>query len=104
MMTKHPSYLPLEFMASGLLLVTNDNPVHSGLLQHGQNCLLAPATPGALAEQLFRAVLDFENFDHIRQQAVIDVSHLNDWDEAFELVRAFLESKMMIKPYVFQSK
>jgi glycosyltransferase involved in cell wall biosynthesis len=104
MMTKHPSYLPLEFMASGLLLVTNDNPVHSGLLQHGQNCLLAPATPGALAEQLFTAVLDFENFDHISRQAIIDVSHLNDWDEAFELVRALLESKMMIKPDVFQAK
>jgi glycosyltransferase involved in cell wall biosynthesis len=54
MMTRHPSYLPFEFMACGGLLVSNDNPTNSWLLQHGYNCLLAPASGPAIAERLAR--------------------------------------------------
>ena len=44
MMTRHPSYLPFEFMACGGLLVSNDNRANHWLLRDGENCLLAPAS------------------------------------------------------------
>jgi cellulose synthase/poly-beta-1,6-N-acetylglucosamine synthase-like glycosyltransferase/glycosyltransferase involved in cell wall biosynthesis len=48
--TAHPSYLPLELMACGSLVVTNENPRTAWLLRHGDNCLLSVSTPSALAE------------------------------------------------------
>jgi cellulose synthase/poly-beta-1,6-N-acetylglucosamine synthase-like glycosyltransferase/glycosyltransferase involved in cell wall biosynthesis len=47
--TAHPSYLPLELMACGSLVVTNENPRTAWLLRNGENCLLSVATPSALA-------------------------------------------------------
>lgn len=54
MLTKHPSYQPLEFMASGMATVSNANPATAWLLRDGENCLLtrplASATAGRLGE------------------------------------------------------
>jgi len=58
MLTPHPSYLPLEFMASGVATVTNANPHTAWLLRHEDNALLAPPLPGAVAEQIGRLVED----------------------------------------------
>ena len=58
MFTKHPSYLPLEMMASGMTVVTNDNPANHWLLRDGENCLLTAPTPGSVLAQLRRAVGD----------------------------------------------
>lgn len=58
MFTKHPSYLPLELMASGVTVVTNDNPANHWLLKHEENCLLAEPTFSGVLEQLRRAVRD----------------------------------------------
>lgn len=60
MFTKHPSYLPLEMMASGVTVVTNENPANRWLLEHGVNCLLAKPTYSSVLEQLQRAVSDGE--------------------------------------------
>ncbi len=58
MFTKHPSYLPLEMMACGVTVVTNDNPANEWLLKHEQNCLLAEPTYSCVLAQLRRAVGD----------------------------------------------
>ncbi|MBK7858077.1 MAG: glycosyltransferase [Archangiaceae bacterium] len=58
MFTKHPSYLPLEMMACGVTVVTNNNPSNLWLLHHDQNCLLAEPTVACVTEQLLRAVQD----------------------------------------------
>jgi glycosyltransferase involved in cell wall biosynthesis len=50
MFTRHPSYLPLELMASGSLVVTNTNPATRWLLQDGENCRLAEASATSLAD------------------------------------------------------
>ena len=50
--TKHPSYQPIEFMASGTAVVTNFN-MHTGwLLKDGQNCLLTEPTIHDVVEKL----------------------------------------------------
>nr|WP_246357599.1 glycosyltransferase [Pyxidicoccus fallax] len=58
MFTEPPSSLALEMMASGMALVTNDNPAHRWLLRDGENCLLTAPTPGSVLAQLRRAVGD----------------------------------------------
>jgi glycosyltransferase involved in cell wall biosynthesis len=58
MHTKHPSYQPLEFMASGVATVSNINPATTWLLRDGVNCLLTPALPTPVAERLGRLVED----------------------------------------------
>ncbi|MEN9799829.1 MAG: hypothetical protein RL653_3526 [Pseudomonadota bacterium] len=58
MFSRHPSYLPLEWMASGVGLVTNDNPDNRWLLEHGRNCLLAQPTVEHVEAALSRLVTD----------------------------------------------
>jgi glycosyltransferase involved in cell wall biosynthesis len=60
MLTKHPSYQPFEFMASGMATVSNANPATEWLLRDGENCLLTSPLPTATAERLGRLVEDGE--------------------------------------------
>lgn len=60
MHTKHPSYQPFEFMASGMATVSNLNPATEWLLRDGENCLLTPPLPTPTAERLGRLVADSE--------------------------------------------
>ena len=58
MFSKHPSYQPFEFMASGMATVSNINPATAWLLRDGENCLLTPPLPTPTAERLGRLVED----------------------------------------------
>jgi len=58
MLTRHPSYQPFEFAASGMAVVSNANPWTGWLLRHEETALLAPPLPSLLADQLARAVED----------------------------------------------
>ena len=60
MHTKHPSYQPLEFMASGMATVSNINPATTWLLRDGENCLLTPPLPTPTADRLVRLVEERE--------------------------------------------
>lgn len=66
MHTKHPSYQPFEFMASGMATVSNINPATTWLLRDGENCLLTPPLPTPTAERLGRLVED----SRLRQRIV----------------------------------
>ena len=56
MMTSHPSYLPMELMACGAVVVTNRNPRTAWLLRDGENALLAETTPSAVAARVVDAL------------------------------------------------
>jgi O-antigen biosynthesis protein len=58
MHSKHPSYQPFEFMASGVATVSNVNPATQWLLRDGENCLLTPPLATPTAERLRRLVDD----------------------------------------------
>jgi GT2 family glycosyltransferase/SAM-dependent methyltransferase len=92
MMTRHPSYLPFEFMACGGLLVTNDNRANHWLLADGQNCLLAPASGPAIADRLADAVERFDDLLTVRRRGwdLVRRRH-SDWDAAFAEVWRFIE-------------
>lgn len=92
MMTRHPSYLPFEFMGCGGLLVTNDNRANHWLLADGHNCLLAPASGPAIADRLTHAVEHFDDLLTVRRRGwdLVRCRHA-DWDAAFADVWRFME-------------
>ncbi len=55
MMTRHPSYVPLELMASGALVITNRNPDTGWLLADRENCLLADLSARDVADRIQEA-------------------------------------------------
>jgi GT2 family glycosyltransferase/glycosyltransferase involved in cell wall biosynthesis len=58
MLTRHPSYIPLELMASGCLVVTNRNHWTEWLLHHEENCLLTEPSASCIAEAIERGLQD----------------------------------------------
>jgi GT2 family glycosyltransferase/glycosyltransferase involved in cell wall biosynthesis len=89
MFTKHPSYLPLEMMASGMTVVTNDNPANHWLLQDGENCLLTAPTPGSVLAQLRRAVSDAALRQRLGASAAERVRRTT-WEEQVDRMMAHL--------------
>lgn len=96
MFTKHPSYLPLELMACGATVVTNDNPANHWLLQHGANCLLAEPTVTAVTERLREAVSSRALRDKLSSTAVDRMKHTT-WDEQINRVHQGLISQAAIR-------
>ena len=85
MHTKHPSYQPLEFMASGVATVSNINPATTWLLRDGENCLLTPPLPTPTAERLGRLVADETLRRRIADAGLREVRQFQ-WDEQIEKV------------------
>lgn len=52
MLNKHTTYQMMEYSASGMATVMNENEDHHWLHMDGQNCLLAEPSPAAMAEKL----------------------------------------------------
>src|SRR5262249_16046670 len=85
MFTKHPSYLPLELMASGVTVVTNHNPANKWLFEHDRNCLLAVPTSSCVLEQPRRAALDASLRKRISAAGALRVQRTT-WDEQIDKV------------------
>jgi glycosyltransferase involved in cell wall biosynthesis len=85
MHTKHPSYQPLEFMASGMATVSNINPATEWLLRDGENCLLTPPLPTPITERLSQLVTDPELRARIAAAGLKEVRRYR-WDEQIESV------------------
>jgi len=85
MHTKHPSYQPLEFMASGMATVSNINPATEWLLRDGDNCLLTPPLPTPTADRLVRLVQEPELRRRIADAGLEEVRRYR-WDDQVEAV------------------
>jgi glycosyltransferase involved in cell wall biosynthesis len=85
MHTKHPSYQPFEFMASGMATVSNVNPATQWLLRDGENCLLTPSLPTPIAERLRRLVEDPELRTRIAAAGLEEVRRYR-WEDQIERV------------------
>jgi len=89
--SKHPSYLPLELMASGALVVSNYNPSGFWLLHHEQNCLLAEPTAESLCAALERALTDDALRERLSRQAVADIRERHsDWPSQIDAVYRYI--------------
>jgi len=80
MATRHPSYLPFEWMACGAAVVTNKNIYTSWLLRDGDNSLLCEMTKSDIFDTVSRLVNEPGLRDAVAAKALedISVSH-NDW-------------------------
>jgi O-antigen biosynthesis protein len=85
MHTKHPSYQPLEFMASGMATVSNINPATEWLLRDGDNCLLTEPLPTPTADRLVRLVEEPELRRRIADAGLEEVGRYR-WDDQVEAV------------------
>jgi len=89
MYTAHPSYQPFEFMASGCVPVSNFNRFTTWFLRDGENCMLAPSTPTAIAQAVCSLVEDPERRRTLARGGMTTVSALN-WEDPLEHIRKFL--------------
>ena len=91
MFTRHPSYLPFEFMASGCLVVSNVNTATSWLLRDGENCLLALPSASCIAAALARGLEDVALRRRITAHAARMVrEQFADWDRQAEHVYGYM--------------
>ena len=56
MLSKHPSYQPLEYLAARMAPVCNANAATNWLLQDGENCLITEPFPSCIADAVGRLV------------------------------------------------
>lgn len=89
MFTKHPSYLPLEMMACGVAVLTNDNPANHWLLEDGRNSILVPPTASAVAQGLRRLVEDAPLRERLALEGARRVAK-NSWESEMEKLYAGL--------------
>ena len=85
MLTKHPSYQPFEFMASGVACVSNHNPDTAWFLRDGENCLLSRPTAGLIASTIGRLVDDPSLRHGITERALTEVQGIC-WEDEIERV------------------
>ena len=85
MMTPHPSYQPLEYMASGCVVATNINAANSWLIRD-DNALVLEPVPAIAAERIHALLADHGAWRSLRDAGLKTVAALN-WDEAFKVVR-----------------
>ena len=83
MFTKHPSYQPFEFMASGCCVVTNENNATKWLLKHGENAMVAESTVAAVAEAIGALVEDAALRERLRAAGLAVVAR-RDWNETID--------------------
>ncbi len=89
MMTPHPSYQPLEFMASGCATVTNSNYGANWLFQHERNAFVTPIAPVTLAEGIVTLIED----EALRRRIVeggFETARRFRWHDAFERICSFV--------------
>ena len=93
MMTKHPSYLPIELMASGALVISNINTYTSWFMKHNKNCLLSLPSQSCLANTICFAVEHFDDLSNIRSSALESIStQLQTWDHNIQIVCEYILS------------
>lgn len=86
MMTRHPSYLPFEMMACGVLVISNVNLSTQWLLRDGVNCLLSDPSASCLAGTISLAIDKYDEFARIRKNAVEYMTN-NHQNWSIELAR-----------------
>jgi glycosyltransferase involved in cell wall biosynthesis len=85
MLSKHPSYQPFEFMASGMATVTNNNEDNLWLLKDGINCLIAEPSAADMALKISRLIDDKGLRENIANNGHEFIKGYN-WDQQVETI------------------
>ena len=89
--SRHPSYLPLELMSSGVAMVAPDSHWFRWLFRGGENSLLTRRTYDDLVANLDRLIRDKQLRQEVARNALntIAESH-SDWDEALAGIYSYM--------------
>lgn len=90
MVTPHPSYQPLEYMASGCATVTNINEANSWLL-NSKNSLLIEPIPEIAAQRIHDLLSDEKQLSSIQAGGLATVQQFS-WDKAYSVFESRLLS------------
>jgi O-antigen biosynthesis protein len=91
MMTKHPSYLPFEMMACGVLVISNVNSSTKWLLRDQENCLLSYPSATCLTEKITEAIERYQELESIRVNAANNIlNDHGDWSLEMKKIHKFL--------------
>ncbi len=88
MLSKHPSYQPFEFMASGMATVSNRNEDNLWLFKDGENCLLSEPSPHAFTEKIGMLIDDEVLRKKISQTGQKNVNF--DWNTELENIANYI--------------
>lgn len=89
--SRHPSYLPLELMGSGVPMVAPDSAWFTWLFENGSNSQLTMRTVDDIVDNLETLIVDAELRRSMSAKALetIDDRH-NSWDDALSGIHGFL--------------
>lgn len=90
MLTKHPSYLPFEAMASGCGVLTNINEANNWFFEDGENCILSMPTISSLMDAVERA-LQKDTYERIIKRGRETVEQTN-WENEMCKVVEFINA------------
>jgi glycosyltransferase involved in cell wall biosynthesis len=89
MFTKHPSYIPMELMASGSIVITNHNYANTWLLKDRVNCIIVEPSPTYITEKIHTLIADQTLRRTIRENALQTISSF-DWESQMEKIYRFI--------------
>jgi GT2 family glycosyltransferase len=89
MLSRHPSYQPFEYMASGCAVVTNVNEANSWLLHDRENALVVPPLRTAVVEAIEELMEDSPLRRRLIRGGLATVSR-TDWEHELEVVYRFV--------------
>lgn len=92
MFTQHPSYQPLELMASGVTVVTNNNPAIRSFLRDRQNSLIVEPSVTATVEAISRLVEDGIYRNELAVEGLKTAAQTS-WESQIEDVYSFLAGR-----------
>jgi O-antigen biosynthesis protein len=99
MATRHPSYLPFEWMACGATVVTNRNIYTEWLLRDQDNCLLCEMNKTDIYETVAKLIMDRKLRDRLATTALKDIaSGFDSWDRSCESVFRILSKAAEASP------
>ena len=96
MATPHPSYQPLEYMASGMVVATNLNEANRWLLTP-ENALLIEPIPSVAADRVATLLEDPAQRTRLVAAGLETVKNL-DWSSAFDVITSRLMSAPLHHP------
>ena len=96
MFSAHPSYQPFEFMASGCVTITNDNPLNHWLLKDGENAILTAPTVSCVTDKIVEALEDPDLRARIIDSGLATVSRL-DWAQAMETIYQYVRHPHVVQ-------
>jgi len=89
MFTPHPSYIPLQMMACGCIVIATRNSANDWLLKDGYNCVLCNSTPSSLLEAYTRLREDSDLRARLRNNGITTVAPLS-WKEEMSKILAYM--------------